>query len=83
MSKEKTEPSSPPSTDKRSPSGQKDGHNTDSRHKKDSIWTKLGAVVFPDWAKEGVKLPRTWKTFARCIVATLCTLVLLVDNKCA
>ena len=48
----------------------------------DGIWTKLKGVVYPEFAQEGVRSSRAWKTFARCMIAVLCTMVLLVDNAC-
>lgn len=36
----------------------------------------------PDYLLPALKSGRQWKTFARCMVATLATLVLLLAQKC-
>lgn len=71
---------SPTSDEKRS--GSKDRTNA-ARDPDSGVGGKLKALVWPEWAQEGVKSPRAWKTFARCMVAILATMVLLVDSNCA
>jgi hypothetical protein len=48
----------------------------------EGVLARLKGFLYPDWAKEGVKSSRAWKTFARCMIALFCTMVLLVDNNC-
>ncbi len=36
----------------------------------------------PDWLIRAWKVPRTWKNFARCMIATLATMVLMLAQSC-
>ena len=70
-----------------SPSSDEKRHgSTDTTNKdaagKSAMWNKLKGIVWPEWAQEGVKSKRAWKTFVRCMIAVLCTTVLLVDDNC-
>jgi len=63
-------------------SGETKKGRVSAKKSQDGPWTKLKAVIYPDWAQEGMKSSRSWKTFARCMIALFCTMVLLVDNSC-
>lgn len=39
-------------------------------------------ITPPAWVVDSVKLPRTWKTFARCMITTFAVLVLMLDQTC-
>ena len=42
----------------------------------------LSKITPPAWVTNAVKLPRTWKTFARCMITTFAVLVLMLDQTC-
>ena len=70
-----------------SPAGDEKRSGSTDKPKKDAdggpgIGSKLKGIVWPEWAQEGFRTRRAWKTFARCMVAVLCTTVTLVDDRC-
>lgn len=69
-------------TTREKPSTSEVSKKDDTKVKETKSFAQKVKGLVPDYAKEGVKSPRAWKNFARCMIATFCTLVLLVDNKC-
>jgi hypothetical protein len=64
-----------------SPAREKQGDTADSGSKETrGLWGRLKAAI-PPWLGETLRSPRAWKTFTRCMVAFLVSMVLLVDDK--
>jgi hypothetical protein len=58
------------------------GHKDDKGAKSDvSFWTKMASKL-PPWLNSALRNQRTWKTFFRCMIATLATMVLMLAQKC-
>lgn len=67
-------------TAQRAPDKESASSKSNEMTEKQAFGQKISGLI-PPWAKEGVRSPRVWKNFARCMIATFATLVLLVDNK--